>query len=258
MPGRCSTMLGVDEALLLSFSEIEDAHWWFVVRRKIVEEAIGADIPGASIVLEVGCGTGYFLNRLSQRFPDAVVTGIEPSEAAAKIARERGCSVARGTLQTCHFDADAPADLLVALDVLEHCEDDRAALRSAASAMAPGARIVLTVPALPSLWSPHDQANRHYRRYSARQLAGALESAGLQIDRMTYFNLLLLPVGYVARTIQRLTRNSALSGVEMPGPWVNAALAAVFALEVQLLRYLDLPLGMALLAVARRPAEVTP
>ncbi|MDZ4166929.1 MAG: methyltransferase domain-containing protein [Coriobacteriia bacterium] len=243
----------MDQTLLLSFSEIENAHWWFSVRRKIVEQAIPSDIPETTRVLEVGCGTVYFLKRLTERFPHATVTGVEPSEAAVLVARERGCSVSCGTLEAIPSDMNAPADLLVALDVLEHCEDDGAALRGAAAAMAPGARLVMTVPALPSLWSTHDEANHHYRRYTARQLTEVLESAGFQISRVTYFNLLLLPVGYATRLIERLTRTRALTGVEMPARWLNTLLARVFSLEVPLLRRMDLPLGMSLLAVARKP-----
>ncbi|MBN2848997.1 MAG: class I SAM-dependent methyltransferase [Coriobacteriia bacterium] len=243
----------MDEALLLSFSEIEDAHWWFVVRRRIVEHAIASLVPVPTRVLEVGCGTGYFLRCLSGNLPEAAITGIEPNGSALEMARGRGCSVSPGTFETIPIDTDDPVDLVVALDVLEHCEDDGLALRRAVAAMSAGARIVLTVPALPVLWGPHDEANQHYRRYTAAELGRALESAGLRVQRLTYFNLLLLPLGFVTRMVSRLARTRALSGVKMPIRPVNAALTAIFSLEVPLLRHWDLPLGMSLLAVAEKP-----
>jgi len=246
-------MPDMDEALLLGFSEIEHVHWWFVTRRHIVEQAIGTDITDGSRILEVGCGTGDFLRRLRELFPHAIVNGVEPSDAAVQLARRRGCSVACGTLEAVPSSGSYPADLLVALDVLEHCEDDGAALQSAVSAMSVGGRLVLTVPALPSLWSPHDDLNRHYRRYTAPRLARALAAAGLEIERLTYFNTLLLPAAYLTRLASRLTHSRTLSGVELPSRWVNTGLTALFSLEVGILRHIDLPVGMSLLAVARKP-----
>lgn len=248
-------MRGMDQNLLLSFSDVEHEHWWFVTRRRIVMQAIGDDVsPGANI-LEVGCGTGSLLLGLRERFPAAHLSGVEPCEAAVGVARDRGCTVAEGTLEEVASHHDQSVDLLVALDVLEHCQDDALALAGARGAMRPGARMVLTVPALPSLWSPHDEANQHYRRYTARTLRRAIDESGLELERLTYFNTLLLPLAYVTRLLARISRSSSLSGVEMPHPLVNATLTALFSLEVGLLRHLDLPLGMSLLAVVRKPGE---
>jgi len=246
-------MAAMDESLLLSFAQVEHSHWWFLTRRRIVDEAIGTDIPPCARILEVGCGTGSFLQHLARRFPDATITGIEPSKTAAKTARSCGGTVTCGTFETIPSSLDESVDLLVTLDVIEHCQDDSEALRNAMSVMSPGARLVLTVPAMPSLWSPHDEANHHLRRYTAGDPAGALHSAGFLVERLTHFNTLLLPLGYVTRTISRLTGSHALSGTGMPHRWVNAALTALFSLEVHMLRRFDLPLGMSLLAVAHKP-----
>lgn len=241
----------MDETLLLSFAEIEKTHWWFVVRRRIVEDAIGSlRLPETSEVLEVGCGTGGMLDSLAAMFPSATVRGVEPSLAAAHAANSRNCDVTLGTFDALPADGES-IDLLIALDVLEHCEDDVAAAREAARVLTTHGRFVLTVPALQSLWSPHDEDNRHYRRYSAATLRNALEAAGLEVERLTYFNSLLLPLAYLTRWIGRATGSNSTAGVNLPPKPINRILRGVFSLEVTALKHLNLPIGMSLLAVAR-------
>lgn len=246
----------MDQSLLLSFKDIEERHWWFSVRRKVVldciRDACGAPAPR---VLEVGCGSGGLLVALREALPEArSLSGVEPSEAAVSDARARGCDVCAGTFE--HLPAaDAGVDLLIALDVLEHCPDDVAAAREAARVLAPGGVFVVTVPALMALWGPHDERNAHHRRYTARSLASALSSAGLGLERVTYFNTLLLPLGYATRVFARLTGSTAATGVDIPPAGANALLKAVFSLERPWLRRFGLPIGMSLLAVARAPGS---
>lgn len=239
----------------MSFAELEDRHWWFVVRRRIVEDAIAAafDRTEAS-VLEVGCGTGGFARHLSDAHPGWDVRGVEPSEQAACLANERGCCVDIGTFQQLPAE-QASVDLLIALDVLEHCDDDREATHAAARVLKPGGLFVLTVPALPSLWSSHDEDNQHYRRYTRESLAAPLREQGLEIERMTYFNSLLLPAGYVSRWVSRATGSKRALGVDLPSAPVNRVMQTVFSAEAALLRATDLPLGMSLLAVCRKPGD---
>lgn len=242
----------MDQSLLLSFADIEEHHWWFVVRRRIVEAAIeAAHVPDSARVLEVGCGTGGLIAHLSGKHPGWRVSGVEPSEAATKVAAQRGCDVCVGTFEAL-AEPDSSVDLLFALDVLEHCQDDSVAAREAARVLAPDGVFVLTVPALPSLWSQHDVDNAHFRRYTRSRLLEPLAVAGLMIERITYFNSLLLPAAYASRWIARATGSRKALGVGMPPRLVNEAMKAVFSLETALLRVTDLPVGMSLLAVARR------
>lgn len=242
----------MDQSLLLSFADIEERHWWFVVRRRIVEDAISAvRVPDAARVLEVGCGTGGFTRRLATEHPGWRISGVEPSDVAAGVAGERGCDVCVGTFETL-AEPDGGTDLLIALDVLEHCEDDTVSAREAARVLAPGGAFVLTVPALPSLWSQHDVDNAHYRRYTRDRLAQPLEAAGLEVERITYFNSLLLPAAYASRWVARATESKKALGVEMPSRPVNETMKAVFSIETALLHRVDLPVGMSLLAVARK------
>ena len=243
----------MDESLLLSFENLEERHWWFVVRRRIVLDEILKRVGHSPTVLEVGCGTGGLLRAIGGLLPHArVLKGIEPNEAAVRQATALGCDVTSGTFE--HLVRDnGSVDLLVALDVLEHCEDDVAAGCEAARVLAPGGVFILTVPALMSLWGPHDERNAHHRRYTARSLRRALTAAGLRVERVTYFNTLLLPVGYVTRVIARLTHLDAAAGVELPPAPLNALLKGTFSLERPWLRRFGLPIGMSLLAVATAP-----
>lgn len=243
----------MDQALLLSFAELEEHHWWFVVRRRIVEDAIASSFTAHDAsVLEVGCGTGGFARKLASQHPGWGVRGVEPSEQAARVAVDRGCCVDLGTFQSLPAN-DGSVDLLIALDVLEHCENDADAVAQAARVMKPGASFVLTVPALPSLWSSHDEDNRHYRRYTRETLAAAFGGSGLELERMTYFNSLLLPAGYLSRWVSRATGSKKALGVEMPSATVNNVMRTVFSAEASLLRHMDLPAGMSLLAVWHKP-----
>lgn len=242
----------MDEALLAKIGEVERDHWWFVVRRAIVLQTLdGLGLPDDARIVEVGCGTGGTLAELRQRHPGWRCLGVEPSDGACRVAREKGCEVMQAALPSLPLSGSS-AECVVALDVLEHCADDVAAAREMARVLADDGRLLITVPALPSLWSVHDVDNAHFRRYTRRTLAIALEDAGLAIERLTYFNTLLLPLGYASRWAARISGSRKALGVETPPRLVNEVLRAVFGLETVALRHEDLPVGMSLLAVARK------
>lgn len=243
----------MDEQLLLSFNTLEAEHWWFVGRRNLVLDVVGsADLGGAQSALEVGCGTGGMLEVLRMLLPGASVVGVEPSAPAALLAESSGCVV-----DVAYFEAlphpDASFDLLLALDVLEHCENEKESLDEAWRVLRPGGTLLLTVPAMPSMWGPHDELNAHYRRYTADTLNSALAASAFTRKRTTYFNSLLLPVGLLSRIASRHLKSQAVTGMELPPAPLNAALLGVFTAERHLLRHMDMPLGMSLLTLAHKP-----
>jgi SAM-dependent methyltransferase len=245
----------MDQALLLSFAELEEVHWWFVARRLIVMDTVRRWAPdGLARIAEVGCGTGGTLRTLSAAFPSASVLGIDPNEQALALTRDRGSEAVLGRFEELPLP-DGWADLLLGLDVIEHVRDDARALAEARRALRPGGRLVLTVPALPRLWSPHDEINEHARRYRHLELAQRIQQAGLRLERLTYFSTLLLPLGVVERAVVRRVGSAASLALRMPPGPLNAALRTIFGLEVPVLRARDLPLGMSLLAVATRPSD---
>lgn len=245
----------MDEELLLRFEKLEEKHWWFVVRRHLVLDWAARYAPEPLVrVVEVGCGTGGNLQALGRLFDGVEVLGVEPVESAVAVSRSRDCQVVFGSFE--HLPAeDASADMLVALDVIEHLEDDVAGLTEARRVLRTGGRLLLTVPAMPFLWGPHDEANAHWRRYTRPTLVTAVERAGFSVDRVTYFNTFLLPLGVVERTITRLLKLKWTPGVNLPSRPVNAVMRAVFGAEVPFLRRGTLPLGMSLMLVATRSAN---
>jgi len=243
----------VDEDLLLQFERLEETHWWFRGRRLIVRDTLERwTPPDPRRIVEVGCGTGGLLLSLQSRWPAATVTGVEVNPRAVARARERGCDAREGRFEELPVEPGS-TDLLLALDVLEHLADDRPAVAAAREALRPGGRLILTVPALPALWSSHDEVNDHYRRYERPPLTRLVSAAGFRVDRTTFFNTLLLPLAVLERAVlRRLGRRPSL-GLTVPPRPVNEALREVLALEAALLRRRDLPVGLSLLLVATRP-----
>jgi SAM-dependent methyltransferase len=227
------------------FFELEDRHWWFVGRRGIVLDQLRR-FRARGPMLDLGCGTGGVLSHLSALGP---ACGIDPSAEAVRFCHRRGLPVALARGDALPF-ADGTFGAIVALDVIEHVDDDVALLREARRVLRPGGLIVITVPALPWLWSSHDDVNHHRRRYVRLTLDRSIRSAGLQPRVMSYYNALLLPLAATRKVIHRF--NGTGDHLEaLPGP-ANGVLRAVLNAERPIIRRFDLPLGASLVCTARR------
>jgi SAM-dependent methyltransferase len=181
---------------------VEDSHWWYRGKRRIVLDVVRSlPLPPHPDILDAGSGSGRNLVELSE-FGNAV--GLEPSERGVEVARARGVGeVVMGGIDAMPFDDDS-FDLITCLDVLEHIEDDRGALRELRRVARPGGVLLATVPAYPLLWSSHDELNKHYRRYTRPVLLERAVEAGWRPLRTTHFNALLLPVAAAWRLGERL------------------------------------------------------
>lgn len=224
-------------------------HWWFRGRRAVLQALLASRAPAApGRILEIGCGTGGNLALLA-RFGE--VQGIEDSaEARQRVDPAYRERVRAGALPD-RLDAAAGQWGWVCLfDVLEHVDDDVAALAACRALLAPGGALVVTVPAYQWLWGPHDALHHHRRRYTRRRLVAAAAAAGLAPAYTTYFNTLLFPLAALARLKDRLT-GGAPSGTSLPPAPLNALLGAVFAAEAGWLRRGRLPFGVSLAAVLR-------
>lgn len=241
----------MDPSLYHRFYEVEDRHWWFVARQRIVRDLIRRTLgPGRGRpALDVGCGTGAFLKELSS---DWNAWGTDTSELAIEYARRRGLSqLALGTLD----DLKAPVDsfeLITALDVIEHIEQDVEVLRQMKDRLSPAGTIIVTVPAHPWLWTSHDEINHHHRRYTRKTLAASLTAAGLRIEYLSYFNALLFPLALVQRAIARVTGKLLDDGLTVPAGWLNKSLRTIFAQERHAAGRVRMPFGLSLIAVVRR------
>ena len=177
------------------------------------------------------------------------VDAIEIDGAARALASSRlGHAVLDAPLPELPGVPNATYDLITILDVLEHVEDDRAALRSMAAKLKPGGKILITVPAHPWMWSAHDVVNHHKRRYTRRTLRTALTDAGLRVEMLGWFNSLLFPLAAAARLAGRLTGKEDSDDKLPPAP-VNRLFEAVFGLERYAVGRLPLPPGVSLVAI---------
>ena len=245
----------MDERLMNTLLEIDEHHWWYRGRREIIaQELERLPITADSRVLDAGCGSGRTLLDLSRY---GQVSGIELNEDAASLAGSRGdFDVRVGRLEELPWDG-ASFDLITCLDVVEHTPDDVIALRELRRVSKPGAWLLVTVPAYQALWSRHDVANHHFRRYSRRMLSDAAIAAGWDLARITFFNSVLLAPAAAVRLAQRRRPVDAdyTADVQLGPRWLNEILELPLRAEARwLARGRRLPAGLSLLAVMRNPA----
>jgi SAM-dependent methyltransferase len=243
----------MNEAELQLMERLEDGHWWFVGKRLLLRSLLSGGAAGKRL-LDLGCGLGGVLHAYEGC---AACFGVDRSPTALHLSRRRTrAALVRGDVAAPPFRAGA-FDTIVALDVIEHLEDDAACLRAAGALLAPGGRLVVAAPALGLLWSQHDETFGHLRRYTARSLRRAVEAAGLVPERVTYLHAGVFPVALVWRLLSyRLGLGRLAPRTDfwpLPG-WLNRLLGALYRLEAAWLRHADLPIGVSVACVARRPA----
>jgi len=229
-------------------AELDDRHWWYRARRRILAELIRREVhPAADArILEIGCGTGHNLAMLSGF---GHVDGLELDDEAAALSEKRlGRVIIRSPLPELEGVSN-DYDLIGAFDVIEHIDDDHAALAAIATRLKPGGKFMMTVPAHPWMWTAHDVANHHKRRYSKRSLRALVEGSPLRLDKIGYFNSLLFPLAIVERAASKL-RGKDDGNVSLPPRPLNNLFEAVFASERYLVGRLPLPPGLSLFAVA--------
>jgi len=224
-------------------------HWWFRGRRAVLRAVIGRVLPARSArLLELGCGSGNMLEMLSE-FGEAI--GMEADPVMVAAARAAGLDVRRGALPHDLPVPDGWADAVLLLDVLEHLDDEAGALATARRALGPDGALVVTVPAYAWLWSGHDVALGHRRRYSAARLRRVVADAGFRVARVTYFSTLLFPALLLIRAAKRVM-GDASHDLRPAGHALSVVLERGFALERHLVPRVRLPYGSSLLLVARR------
>ena len=241
----------MDRDYELQTHRAEDRHWWYRGRRTVLERVIaGLDLPPRPLrILDAGCGSGRNMIELARY---GTVTGVELSQTSVELARARNSGeVIAGSVLDMPF-ADDSFDLAVSLDVIEHLDDDLAALREIRRTVAPGGVLLVTVPAYQWLWSGHDEINHHFRRYTRTSLREVARHAGWTERRTTYFNSLLLPVAILLRVLERVSTKTTESSLDLwvPPEPVNRVLELPLTLEAGLIaRGGRIPAGLSLLSV---------
>ena len=239
----------MERVVYQQMAELDDRHWWYRARRGIIADLIRREVrpPAGAQILELGCGTGHNLAMLSGF---GHVEGLELDEEARALSEKRlGRKIMSSPLPELNEVPDRHYDLIGAFDVIEHIEDDHAALASIATKLKPGGRFVMTVPAHQWMWSAHDVVNHHKRRYSKSRLRALIEGSPMKLDRVGYFNSLLFPLAVAERAASRL-RGKNDADVKLPPAPLNALLEKVFDAERYLVGRFPLPPGLSLFAVA--------
>ena len=231
------------------YRHLYDNHWWWRAREKVVLAELARSRPdgGWKRALDVGCGDGLLFGALGAYA--AAVEGVEPDAHLVTNSLRPD-----GTIHVRRFDeAFRPGrryDLVLFLDVLEHLDDPGAAVAHAATLMEPGGTLLVTVPAFLSLWTTHDDLNRHVTRYDRRELV-ALLSPHFTVDRARYFFRWVHPAKVVQRLIEGVTRPEP-APPQIPPPPLNATMYAMSRIEEALLAWSNIPVGSSLLAVGRK------
>lgn len=235
-------------------------YWWLAGKYRIVldvlERAFRDPAGRPAQVLDMGCGPGNLLDGLGRRWPACI--GADYSEDALRFCRSRGhLRVFRADFQALPLRSES-VDLITSIDVLEHLEDDRPAFAEIARVLRPGGRVLISVPAFQFLWGEHDTLYGHHRRYRVPQVRERLERVGLEVERATYFEpLWMLPLLLYRNLKKAVARGARLDErddfVPLFAP-LNTLLREAVAAERFVLRYTDLPFGVTLLALARKPA----
>lgn len=240
----------MDDAAYHSLRDLQDRHWWFVGRREIIAKLIRSrvNLPAKSRILEAGCGYGGNLAML-QQFGELDAFELDDNARAHASALIQ-LPVMPGSLPDEVGYENQSFDLIAMLDVLEHIDDDLGSLVVLRDKLKTGGSIVLTVPALPWLWSEHDAIHHHKRRYTKASLEMVLKRAGLEVSSVGYFNALLFPLALVQRLALRLSRKRHDADT-MPNHWLNRILGKVFVAERDLIDRINFPIGLSLFAIAR-------
>src|SRR5882724_12788625 len=239
--------------------QVEERHWWFMGRRKIIERFVSAACRDLGKlkprILDVGCGTGANLQMLAGH---GAAEGVDVSSEALEFCRARGLSkVKEGAAEALPYE-DASFDLVTGLDVVEHLDDDVAGLSEMRRVLRPGGRAVLFVPAFMFLWGVQDDISNHRRRYTLKQLKDVVRQAGFEVERATYVNLSFFAPIFLGRLFMRATGLRPESENNLTIGFLNGLLGKFLGAESVPLRYLNFPFGVSIICVARRMGTRTP
>src|SRR5215831_8259617 len=233
--------------------EVEERHWWLVGRRAIIESFVAAAWRQIGKrkprILDVGCGTGANLQMLASY---GVAEGVDVSVEALEFCRARGLAkVRQGAAEALPYE-DASFDLVTALDVVEHLDDDIAGLKEVQRVLRPRGRALLFVPAFMFLWGVQDDISHHRRRYTVSELKARLSEAGLQVERATYANITFFWPILIGRVIMRVTGLRPASENNITIGALNGFFGWIFGAESWWLRRLNFPFGVSIMCVAQR------
>ena len=235
-------------------NRVEDSHWWFVGRRTILESFLQQVVqtirnPQSAIrILDVGCGTGANLEMLAN-FGEA--EGVDVSDDALEFCEQKGLKAHKGLAEKLPF-ADESFDVVTALDVVEHLDDDVAGLKEMNRVLKKTGRALIFVPAFMWLWSVQDDVSNHRIRYTKKQIVESLQKAGFEIERATYANITFFAPILAGRTLMKLTGIKPESENNVNVSALNGVFGKIFGAERFWLKNFDFPFGVSIVVVAKK------
>jgi ubiquinone/menaquinone biosynthesis C-methylase UbiE len=244
------------EQMLEATARAEDRHFWFIGLRRHARQMLDAALRGGTVhvIVDCGTGTGRNLDWLQQY---GLAVGIERSAVGLRLGRARRGRLVQATVTALPV-ATASADLVTSFDVL-YCLDEASEAQAVGEmfrVLKPGGIALINVAALDILRGAHSTLTHEVRRYTRTRLGARLEQAGFRLERLTYTNMATFPITLASRLADRLTgravKGSAAEFTVPPAP-INAILDAALAVEAGLARFVNLPVGSSIMAIARKP-----
>jgi SAM-dependent methyltransferase len=242
----------MQEHLYKELYELESKHWWFVAKKRIVLSLMRKYInyDKNNKILDAGCGSGLMLNDLKEF---GQVYGMDYSKEAIKFSK----LIFDGEIKQGYMPGNIPYDKnyfngIIALDVIEHIENDQDALIDLKEHLTDNGIFVVTVPAYMILWSNHDVVHQHKRRYTLSELKEKLFHAGFKIEKISYYNSILFIPIFITRQIHRLLKVESGSDAEMPNKLVNFILKSIFSFERHILKVFNMHFGVSIIAVVKK------
>jgi len=240
-------------------ARVEQQNWWFEAKRLLTLRHLAGNGAGPpSRVADVGCGTGATAEALlGAGVPSVVALDASPEALAHTVAAHPSVTAVSAVAEALPI-RDGALDAVVSLDVIEHLDDDVAALSAYRNALRPDGRVVIAVPAYQWAWSDHDERLGHRRRYTARRLRRSLETAGFRVEKLSYFHSFLVPAVLVARKTPLGRLVNADGGAGSTGSTADRVFRVLSRWERSVLRIARLPFGLSVLAVGVKRAVPDP
>jgi SAM-dependent methyltransferase len=233
-------------------AKVESFHWWFFVRRRLLRRLLHSlDLPQEFSAMDIGCGTGSNLRILGSLGLYKVV-GLDRSLYALSLAKKKAnLPFVSGDINNLPIRSNS-IGLIIALDILEHINNDLNAIRELYQVLRKGGILILTVPAFNFLWGTQDIVTGHKRRYLRKEIANKLREVGFEISRSSYFNFLLFFPILMARRMIHLLGLKIASENEINSPLINFLFKAIFSMEVYVFKYFSFPFGVSILCIAKK------
>ena len=232
-------------------NKVESFHWWFVVRRKLLASILSSiHVPTNSLTLDIGCGAGSNLKVLSSAGINAI--GLDRSiYALSLISKKLEVPLLNGDLNELPLRLNS-VGLIVAMDILEHLDDDTGGIIEFYRVLSNGGMLIVTVPAFKFLWGIQDEVTGHKRRYLRKEITNKLREVGFEILKASYFNCFLFVPILIGRRVIRFLGLRVESENKINSPLINLVLKTIFSFEPYILKYLSFPFGVSILCIAKK------